>query len=101
MENLGSLADKLNSEIEQCDWAALVDHHSRGAVYFIDPALDLAEVGVALALDDKEKVKAWLTSLSLRNPLPEEIETFEKDPHKKMAEFLIIQPFVIAKRIMD
>lgn len=98
MEDIKS---KLHSEIDETDWSMLRPHYDRGAVFIISESLDLAEVGEALATDKVDAVKAWQTSKSL-GPLDEEIANkFDKDPHTKIARFLIIQPYVIIQLLPD
>ena len=98
MEN--DLADKLSKEIDSCDWSLLEPHYKRDALLVVKSGLKLAEVGVALAQDDVEKVKKWQSEESIRRPLKTEVELWEASPHTKMAQFLIIQPFVLIQ-ILD
>lgn len=85
-----SLYTKLSAEIGVVSWEALAPHAERGGLFWVDQSLDLAQVGVSLAIDDAASVKAWHEAkLFLPAALkpPEDFAAFR---------FLIIQPFVIA-----
>ena len=85
-----SLKQKLAGEVGVVSWEALAPHAERGALFWVDQSLDLVEVGVSLALDDAQSVKAWQeTSLLLpaASLNPKDFAAFR---------FLIIQPFVLA-----
>ena len=94
-----SLADKLKTEVEECDWSMLDKHLEKEAVIIASPEIDLLSVGLALAQDDAESVKAWQGSNALRKPNKDDIDAWKKDPYKKFAKFIIIQPFVIIQVI--
>ena len=85
-----ALHKKLSSEVGVASWDALAPHAERGALFWVDQSLDLADVGMSLALDDAASVKAWHeAALFLPAALtpPADFAAFR---------FLIIQPFVIA-----
>ena len=85
-----ALYKKLSGEVGVASWDALAPHAERGALFWVDLSLDLAEVGMSLAIDDAASVKAWHESELF---LPAAL----KPPVGFAAfRFLIIQPFVIA-----
>jgi hypothetical protein len=94
-----NLKEKLAEEIDTCDWSLLDPHFKRGAVFIVDESLNLAEVGVNVANDEVEIIKDYLSNEQLRKPSDEEVKNWEEKPHEKMAQFLIVQPYVLIKKI--
>lgn len=91
------LKEKFKSEMDQCDWSMLAEHHKKEVVFLVSQNLDLIDVACSVALDDVANVKKWQDSQELRRPSQAEVESFEKDSHQKMANFLIVAPFVLIK----
>ena len=89
------LKEKLKTEVEQADWDMLKQHHEKQAVFIVSKDLDILDVGVALAQDDKESVQLWLDKEQLAKPNTNQVENFEKSPYEKFCRFIIIQPFVL------
>lgn len=52
--------EKLAEELGIVGWAELQRHFARGVVVVVSPRLDLLEVALALALDNKALVSDWL-----------------------------------------
>ena len=85
-----SLYDKLAVEVSVASWSALESHAKRGALFWVDRQLDLAEVAVSIALDDVPSVKVWRQAqllLPAASTPPENFAAFH---------FLIVQPYVLA-----
>lgn len=91
------LREKLKTEIDQTDWNALKIHHENGAVFIVDDKLELIDVGVAIAMDKLDFVKIWLDNDQLKRPTEEQVEQFNQNEYEKLADFLIIQPYVLIK----
>jgi hypothetical protein len=90
LKEKSDLYKKLSSEVGVVSWEALAPHAERGALFWVDKSLDLADVGVSLALDDAASVQAWHDAqlfLPAAMQSPQDFAAFR---------FLIIQPFVIA-----
>lgn len=51
---------KLNAETGRIAWPELQRHFARGAVIKVVPGMDLVEVALAVARDDKAAIAAWL-----------------------------------------
>lgn len=95
------LKDKLKTEVEQADWDLLRVHHENGAVFSVKGELDILDVAVALAQDKVQFVKVWLDNGDIARPTDVEVSEFEKEPFKKMCDFIIIQPYVVVKYISE
>ncbi len=50
----------LNRETAQMDWSELQPFFARGNIIKVSAALDLIEVAVRMALDDKSALATWL-----------------------------------------
>ena len=90
MPEHSDLYEKLAADVGIATWDALAPHAERGGLFWVDQSLDLIEVGVSLAVDDANSVKAWHDAqlfLPAAPQAPTELAAFR---------FLIIQPFVIA-----
>ena len=44
--------EKLSGEVSVVSWSALAPHAERGALFWVDRQLDLAEVATCMALDE-------------------------------------------------
>lgn len=56
---------KLLGETAQISWQEVQPFFARGALLWVDAALDLVAVAEALAADDSERVAHWLGSAQL------------------------------------
>jgi hypothetical protein len=54
------LHDKINRETARVRWSELERHFALGAVLFVSPTLDLVEVALRIAHDDKDRIAAWM-----------------------------------------
>jgi hypothetical protein len=83
--------------IDRVSIKPLLPHYERGALCLLIETLDLIDVALAIAENDSEKVSKWIQDQALRKPRKEEIERWSKDVLAQHFEFLIVQPFVLAK----
>jgi len=88
-------------EIQEIDWFSLKDHFKRDALFIISQKVDLTVVAEAMSKDQSAVIKAWLGSEDIRRPKEEEVEHWAKDEYKKLANYLIVQPYVLAKLIVQ
>ena len=72
---------KLNAETGRLRWPELQRHFARGAVLKVAPGLDLVEIAVAIAQDDRAAVEGWLESGVLsRASDADAMDWLERDP---------------------
>lgn len=88
-----SLVEKLKKEIGTADWALLKPHAERGSLLKIHPQLDLCNVAVHIARDQKEQVQAWLDEGKISRPSNKEMGTWETG--EIIFTCVIVQPFVL------
>lgn len=81
-------------EVQTVDWAMLLPHAARGALFLVAAGTDVQEVAEAVAADDAARVKRWLETEAMRKPTDEELG---EDPAAQYV-FAIVQPFVVAQR---
>ena len=89
-----SLKEKLKDDIDQASWEMLKVHHERGAVFIVDKALKLIDVGAAIAVDEVNTVKIWLDNGQFKKleEIPSGVDEKIRD-----IDFLIVQPYVLIK----
>lgn len=91
---------KFSDQVDQASWELLKQHYDRGGVFLVDDSLDIVDVANAIATDSVDLVKGWLESELLRPLKVEEAQEWEKMPNEKVVNFLIVQPYVIVKKIL-
>jgi hypothetical protein len=92
---MSDLQAQLAEMVGDIDWSALGIHARAGRLVFVDPALDLLEVGAAMAKDDKVRFGRWLEERLVYKPEPAEVE--QRNLHPRQYRVLIVQPFVLAQ----
>jgi hypothetical protein len=55
------LHDKINRETARINWSELERHFAHGAVIQVSQELDLVEVALRIAHDDKETIARWMS----------------------------------------
>ena len=56
------LHDKINRETGRIKWSELERHFASGSVVFVSEELDMIEVALRIAHDDKESIARWMQS---------------------------------------
>ncbi len=96
-EQTPTLREKLSEEVGRAAWKDLRPHAVRGQLIFVDASLTLLDVAVAVAEDQSAEVQAWVGSGLLRKLDEGELERGDAD--NPWHEFVIVQPFVLARPI--
>ncbi len=93
------MAEDLRTELKEMtgpvQWEWLKPHVQRDAVIIVNSQLDLTEVGEALATDNTQAVKHWITEQLLVKPDAEQLTLWSSD--NKRLNSLIVQPFVLVQ----
>jgi len=71
-------------------------HITRGAVIIVAESLDIVDVGVAVAQDDKTLVNRWIEDKLLRKPELVEIERWSRIKDDRW-DSLVVAPFVLVE----
>ncbi len=91
--------EKLEKYTGVVDWEYLKPHFDSGALMYVDPILEITEVGQALADDDKAKVESWLKSGDLVKPSEPHAKWWQENPQPFTA--LVVSPFVLMQPTKD
>ena len=86
---------ELNGMIGPVQWEWLKPHVQRDAVVIVNPALDLATVGVAIATDNTQAVTRWITEQLIVKPNSAQLATWSSE--NKRLTSLIVQPYVLVQ----
>jgi hypothetical protein len=85
---------KFEKEIQLVSWELLKPHHSRHALFVVEPHLDLIQISTDVSLDNVKAVKNAMELNLLRYPAESEIKKWEEDPTTNIGKFLIVSPYV-------
>lgn len=94
------LRQELANMVGPVQWNWLKPHIARDAVVFVDPQLDLVEVGVALTNDNVQSVQRWIGEQLIIKPTKEQLETWGVSGPKNKLQSLIVQPYVLVQEIL-
>ena len=95
---LGGYLPELEKYMGEVGWEYLEPHFKSGALLFVDPVLDLKEVGEALVADDKLRVEGWLKSGDLVKPSQLHAEYWRSAGERYRA--LVVSPFVLMQPLV-
>ena len=93
---MSDIKAQLTQDLAPMDWETLMPHAKRDAIIVVDTALDLVEVGLAIAEDRANSVQNWISELLIRKPLAEELTAWNQSPSREFMT-LIVQPFVLIR----
>ena len=96
-EDESTTAEKLEKYTGEVGWHYLRPHFEAGALLYVDPSVELTEVGEALAADDTERVKAWRECGDLLTPSQPHADFWSESGATFRA--LVVSPFVLAQPI--
>ena len=89
-----SLTAKLSEDLAEIPWTEIKPHAQRDAVIVVNDALNMVEVGVAIASDQVDKVQHWIAEALVQKPSAEQLSLWNDDP-STLFETLIVQPYVL------
>jgi hypothetical protein len=94
--------DELKSQIaetlDEAEWEWLKPHFQRDTVIFVTGALDLLDVGVAIASDNTNSVKNWIDDALIYKPTDTQREGWDREQNKRF-NAVIVQPYVLVQEI--
>ncbi len=92
-DDRASPIERLEKYAGEVDWSYLKPHFGTGALVWVDPSLDLVEVGAAFSDDDAEQVRAWRRAGDLVSPSEPHAAHWEATDARFLA--LVVSPFVL------
>ena len=98
-EDTQGLEDRLEKYTGEVDWPYLKKHYQSGALIYVDPALNITEVGRAIAEDDTETIKTWKKSGDIIQPSAPHAAYWEESGDTFLA--LVVSPFVLMQQVAE
>ena len=89
-----SLTTQLANDLAEISWSDIKPHAQRDAVIVVDNALNMVDVGVAIASDQVDKVQHWIDEALVQKPSTEQLNIWNADP-AMVFDALIVQPYVL------
>jgi hypothetical protein len=89
------LHDKINRETARVQWAELERHFAGGAVVWVSEALDLVEVALRIAHDDKASIARWMGEGKLAKVTALQAQTWQAADTRLWAS--VVSPFVLVQ----
>jgi len=89
------LHDKINSETARIPWAELERHFANGNLVYVSTELDLVEVALRVAHDDKARIALWMSEGKLARVSDLQASTWQAADALLWAS--VVSPFVLVQ----
>jgi hypothetical protein len=89
------LHDKINRETARVHWSELERHFAHGAVVYVSEELDLVEVALRIAHDDKTTVTRWMNEGKVAKVSDVQARTWQAADTVLWAS--VVSPFVLVQ----
>ncbi len=89
------LHDKINRETGRVKWSELERHFASGSVIYVSEELDLIEVALRVAHDDKASVMKWMTAGTVAKVSDLQAQTWTAADATLWAS--VVSPFVLVQ----
>ncbi|WP_322401908.1 DUF2288 domain-containing protein [Massilia luteola] len=89
------LHDKINRETARVHWSELERHFAHGAVVYVSEALDLVDVALRIAHDDKAAITQWMTEGKVAKVSDVQASTWQAADTLLWAS--VVSPFVLVQ----
>jgi len=89
------LHDKINRETARVHWSELERHFAQGAVVWVSETLDLIEVALRIAHDDKASIAGWMSEGKLAKATAVQAATWQAADSPLWAS--VVSPFVLVQ----
>ena len=86
------LKEKLQKELDVCNWKMLHPHFVRNSLFWIDDSADFIEACISVANNEAGKVERLIENEQLKRPDGYDVERWLKE--KPLFKCLIISPYV-------
>ena len=95
---MSGMVESFKRDLADVSWRELKIHLQRDAIIVVAEGLDLIDVAVAVAEDDKVAVENWIAASYLEKPNEQQLESWEREPDKRF-HMLIVQPFILVQSL--
>lgn len=89
------LHDKINQETARVRWSELERHFAHGSVIYVSTELDLVEVALRIAHDDKERIGRWMAEGKVAKVSDVQAQTWQAADAQLWAS--VVSPFVLVQ----
>lgn len=89
------LHDKINRETARIAWSELERHFAQGNVVYVSEELDLIDVAVRIAHDDKESVQRWMAEGKVAKVTDEQAQEWAVTNAELWTS--VVRPFVLVQ----
>ena len=89
------LHDKINRETARINWSELERHFANGAVVYVSQELDLVEVALRVAHDDKEHLARWMAEGKVAKVSDAQALAWQASDARLWAS--VVSPFVLVQ----
>lgn len=89
------LHDKINRETGRIAWTELARHFASGSVVWVSPGLDLIDVALRIAHDDKDSVTRWMNDGLVAKVSDAQAQAWLADQATLWAS--VVSPFVLVQ----
>jgi len=89
------LHDKINSETARVRWSELERHFAQGNVVWVSEELDLIEVALRIAHDDKASIARWMNDGKVAKVSSVQAATWQAADSQLWAS--VVSPFVLVQ----
>ena len=89
------LREHLHGETSKLPWTELETHFARGVVFKVEQGLDILDVAIVIARDDKDRLKDWIDT---KKVIGVEVEDAKKW-HETSASLwsVVVSPFILVQ----
>ena len=89
------LREHLHGETSKLPWTELETHFARGVVFKVEQGLDILDVAIVIARDDKDTLKDWIDT---KKVIGVEVEDAKKW-HETSASLwsVVVSPFILVQ----
>ena len=89
------LHDKINRETARVHWSELERHFAHGSVVYVSEELDLVEVALRIAHDDKDSITRWMNEGKVAKVSDLQARTWQAADTPLWAA--VVNPFVLVQ----
>ena len=90
--------DKFEKDLAEVNWKDLRFHLQKDSIILVTDDLDLVDVAVDVATDNKDQISLWIASGKLSKPSREQIDQWETQLDTPF-RMLIAQPYILAQPV--
>ena len=95
--NTESAKQELLSQTAKIGWEELQRYFAAGSVIYVDPSLDLIDVGIALIQDNKSAFNEWTSNKRVYPVSDEQAQAWIEKPTTLWAS--VVSPWVLVQAI--